>query len=570
MKAFRIPLLAASLSLLSLAAGCSGGDAADVGDGEEAVEGANGIALCAAVRGNGENIGAHFASLAHIVETYGTVGGMAGGSSGSITSFLYESILSNDAVNSCGKKACNKAERSARVALALKSIHGYGGVVATSDEAVAIRDVVSTVGKLKEEAAKAKALDAVGDAATLASRLTQVLSVPEIRGAVNPELFEMLRDVPHLAFNVGEIQTSIKTLGAFSVDHNRLFFRPGVLNWATLAELFGRVGSFYAGYAPASTEQMSSWLDACSTATTGKSWEEASQVAMPSGGTCGDAFSKMVVDYRAAVRAAAPGTLRSRLDDKVGAGPLHKLVSTAVLEGNAVKAYEAATRDYRAGKFPTGPIASFTPGDQWTFEDVRFGYWGGDAELARLAQARDASSDEKTRKASSLGSGATWREILQASPAEPGLSHFVKLADGRYSAGGWSDLAPVLALDAIGCKRVVYVTRQGDESGFATQIAQRLGMNEVKWKALYDLSNGESSYSRSVAKAAGVWCTNWNAFQIAQQRELAADAWSAPLELHALANDKPLRPYANTSRSLGLPGCTPGASGGATFPAEKQ
>ena len=54
------------------------------------------------------------------------------------------------------------------------------------------------------------------------------------------------------------------------------------------------------------------------------------------------------------------------------------------------------------------------------------------------------------------------------------------------SAGGWSDLAPTLVLKNMGCERVVYVTREGDESGFATKIAKNLGMDEAAWKALYE------------------------------------------------------------------------------------
>src|SRR5262245_49290039 len=124
MKLSRAWSLVGSLSLLAVAAGCSGGDASDADSQEGAVEQGY-VGLCAAVRGNGENIGAHFGSLAHIIETYGVIEGMAGGSSGSITTFLYESILSNDAVNTCGKKACDASQRSARVSLALKSIYGY-------------------------------------------------------------------------------------------------------------------------------------------------------------------------------------------------------------------------------------------------------------------------------------------------------------------------------------------------------------------------------------------------------------------------------------------------------------
>ena len=73
--------------------------------------------------------------------------------------------------------------------------------------------------------------------------------------------------------------------------------------------------------------------------------------AIPSGGTCGEAFEKLVTDYRAKAR-AAEGTHVSRLDERVGdASPLRKLVSTAVLEGDAV----ARTRR-RAPPTPSGEL----------------------------------------------------------------------------------------------------------------------------------------------------------------------------------------------------------------------
>ena len=149
---------------------------------------------------------------------------------------------------------------------------------------------------------------------------------------------------------------------------------------------------------------------------------------------------------------------------------------------------------------------------------------------------------------------------------EEGLAVDVKLADGRYSAGGWSDLAPVLALKNIGCKRVVYVQRQGDESVFAAQIAVQLGMSEAKWKALYDLSTQDSGYAVSVAKADAVWCTNWNAFTATQQAELAKDAYNAPFELRGISRRKQLREYARSSTTpLGIVGCSAGVRGTKTW-----
>jgi hypothetical protein len=549
----RLQGLVVAVASMALAA-CSAAPEDDTAAGQgELVEQSAAPQLCAAVRGNGESILTHFASLSQIVEHYGLVDGMAGGSSGSITTFTYESILKNPLMK----------RDPARIALALKSVQGYANAVGDSEEAVSIQGLAATVAKLKADY-EARGIDALGSAESVeaAKRLKEVLSIPEVRAIVNPEVFAMLADTQHLAFNVNEIKTSIAQLGAFSVDDNRLFFRSGVLGWPALAQLFGRVGDFYAGYGPADAAGMTAWLDACAAPTQGKPWSEAANVALPGGGTCGAALGALVKSYRTKLR-GAEGTFSSRIDERVGdpKSPLHKLVSTAVLEREAVTKYQAARARYVSGEFPTGNIP-FEP----AFSDVNFGYWGSDADLAKVEARAQKAEDLKSKKFSSLGN-ATWREILAASPAEPGLSRFVELADGRLSAGGWSDLAPSLVLKSIGCEHVVYVTREGDESGFATKIAKNAGMSESDWKNLYDLGNENSSYSRSVAAADGVWCTNWNAFGATQMSAMVLDAFDAPLETRpSFASARVLVPYARVTERTGKAGCTPGVSGGATFP----
>lgn len=555
-------LIAVACIALGACSTAASDDAAN--DQGEMVQASSTPKLCAAVRGNGESILTHFASLSRIVEHYGVVDGMAGGSSGSITTFTYESMLKHPAVHRCGASRCDADGEAARVALALKSVQGYADVVGDSDEAVSIKGLASTIGKIKADYA-AKGIDALGTADSIeaAKRIKEVLSVPEVRALVNPEVFTMLADVAHLSFNVGEIKTSILQLGAFSVDDNRLFFRAGVLNWPELASLFGRVGDFYAGYGPSDKAGMSSWLDACAESTRDKPWSQAANVAIQSGGgTCGSTFEALVKAYRTKAR-AAEGTYASRIDEPAGdpKSPLHKLVSTAVLERDAVTKYKAARARYVKGEIANGSIP-FDP----AFTDVNFGYWGSDADLAKVEENGERFDDLKTKKFTSLGN-APWRQILAASPAEPGLSRFVELADGRFSAGGWSDLAPALVLKNLGCEHVVYVTREGDESGFATKIAKNAGMSESDWKNLYDLSNPTSGYARSVAAADGVWCTNWNGFTDAQMTAEVLDAFDAPFETRAsFANVRVLHPYAGTTDRSGKAGCTPGVSAGAVFP----
>lgn len=550
------PLLLGALTAI----GC--GSSAEQGSADESAETAGqGLQMCAAVRGNGESILTHFASLSHVIEHYGVIDGMAGGSSGSITTFTYESILKNEAIRTCGGQKCSRDADAARVALAVKSVQGYADAVSDSDEVNSVKRLAATAQKIQADVAEKK-IDTVTDSAEAAKLLQDVLAVPELRAMINPEIFTMLEDGPLLQFNVQEIMASIKTLGAFSVPDNRLFFRTSVLAWPELANLFGRVGDFYAGYGPVDGTRMSAWLDACAEPTRDKAWVDAAQVPMASGGTCGSELTGMVTEYRAKIRSGAKGA-KSRLDERVGAAdsPLRKVISTAVLEGANIAKYKEARAKYRSGAYPTGAIPF-----ESSFDDMRFGYWGSDADLATVSENRSGFDDLKTKKMSKLGN-ATWREILAASPAEPGLSPFVELPDGRFSAGGWSDLAPVLVLKNLGCKQVIYIQRAGDESKFAAMIAQQTGMSEQNWKSLYDLSSADSSYSRSVASADGVWCTRWNDFEDSQMAAEVLDSYNSPLEARSTLLPSPIRrPYSALTERTDRVGCTPGKSGGATFP----
>ncbi len=80
----------------------------------------------------------------------------------------------------------------------------------------------------------------------------------------------------------------------------------------------------------------------------------------------------------------------------------------------------------------------------------------------------------------------------------------MELPSGDVSAGGWSDLHPTLVLANLGCEKIVYVTRTGDESGFAIGVAKLLGMNAADQDALYNLDE-DSAYSLSLAESSATW-----------------------------------------------------------------
>jgi hypothetical protein len=111
-------------------------------------------------------------------------------------------------------------------------------------------------------------------------------------------------------------------------------------------------------------------------------------------------------------------------------------------------------------------------------------------------------------------------------------------------------------LKNLGCKNVVYVTRQDPESHFATGVAAKLGMTSTDQWGLYDFSNPASAITVSLREADGVWCTNWDPFTVSQTDALAANAYSAPLQTTVPF----LQSYSGAVASVGKVGCTAGVA----------
>ena len=189
---------------------------------------------------------------------------------------------------------------------------------------------------------------------------------------------------------------------------------------------------------------------------------------------------------------------------------------------------------------------------------MSFGYWGQAADLTKVAANAEGYTDEKTARFRNLGQ-ATWRTALSMSPAEPGLSRAVAIDATQLSAGGWSDLHPVLVLRNLGCENVIYLTRRGGESGFAQGVAALLEMDATTGTALYDLS-AQSSFRTSLEEADGVWCTDWNSFSGTQIQEISLDGYTAPFETSDPAFTDAENAYENTTAQSIFPGCTPGVA----------
>lgn len=491
----------------------------------------SGAGVCAGIRGNGPRLWAHFTSLARIVEEFGPISGAAGGSSGSISVFLTESIHANRAVKICGGGACSALERRARIALMYKSLQGLqdAGLL---DSFSTLATVIAAV----QEGGVEQLLENDPEAGVAA--LLDVVTDPQLQQIINPELISLLLTSPDPVFHANDILDSLANAASFAVEDTTVFVRPGLINFNAFAELVDRVASFYIGYAPYDTAGTEQFLSECAVPSLGLDWPDVQ--GLPAGdSTCGEKFSQLFNDF---VNARTEDD-RSRLDDPIGRY-MRSLVTTSVLEGAAIDQFETALDAY----FAAQPVNLDV-----NFDDVRFGYWGRRGDLRRVENRLPQTfSDEKSARFTRLGQ-RPWREILTRSPAEPGLSRALSLPDGRISAGGWTDPVPAQVLRAMGCRTTVLVNRRDGIGGFTNDVAEQLGATQSDRDALFDLTDPNSGFTTALSDADGVWCTDWDAPDTFDVTGLSAEGYNAPLE----TNNADLMEYANASTNLSISGCTP-------------
>src|SRR5262249_55625801 len=154
-----------------------------------------------AIRGNGQAMLSHFAALARLAEHYGPADALAGGSSTSITMFVYESMLKNEALGECAEGACSAEDRALRLALLLKSMQGFIDAVGTNDGLLNNPALTAFVESIKELRAGGKSipqllsnpsdLSSVTEAATALARELDPAALERIGVLVNPELLAL-------------------------------------------------------------------------------------------------------------------------------------------------------------------------------------------------------------------------------------------------------------------------------------------------------------------------------------------------------------------------------------------
>jgi hypothetical protein len=496
---------------------------------------------CIALRGNGESEPAHWGALAKTVEQLGLPSKMAGGSSATISIMLMEAIASHPLIKDQPLQI--QKERSS---LLLKSLLGFFGAVEKTQSWGDLTKIYGIIQQTKDTAALVKTLAFLDS--NQVSEAYEVFKKGIDLGLLDPATLQSIKqafssaNVSRAKFLVSQLMDTVAVFGKFDAQtDDNLFFRAGIVNFTRAADTFGKIASFYAGQGsdPAQMDNWKNFMQTCAAGSVGLTWSELAG----KNPACVEIFGKLFQAYYADTK-AGPGFETHRIGAAFPVYPTTAVLTgtgvddgTADSKGTAVTEWEAASARYQQEMDPHfGAKFHLKHPD-----DIRFGYWGDPEGLQRIRSAI-GFADAKSRRFLALGS-ATWKQVLSVSPAEPGLSpmkEFTAENGTKYvSAGGWSDLQPVLVLKAAGCSDVVYLTRTGGDSIFGQGVAKRLfgferdwsklsSSDETKklnangdpsdmnslWSQLFNLANPNSSYARSLAAASAVLCTNWDAYAI--------------------------------------------------------
>jgi hypothetical protein len=501
--------------------------------------------VCVAIRGNGELIFAHFPALARMAEHFGPFEGVAGGSSGSISSFLTESMHMHPLLHTCSSGPCTREEAGARLALMYKSIDGFlvaAGKYLLHDTITALNDIVVAMGDHVDDLiAQEKEIEAWG------------LLLPELKDLgelINQEPLDLVKNSRNPKKHIREVWDSIKHSLSFNASNPMILVRPGMANFTGLAKDFGDLGNFFAGYGTFDTDAWQLYFNNCAMQGRGKNPDKVAAMPMPDSQTCGGFLQNMAQKWIKASLPLPEESTKNRIYDRIGEH-FRTLAITSVITGAAATEFKTAKANY------FNDATDWVPGVD--FDDIKAGYWGKNSDTQKVVVNPNSFPDLKTKKAMVLPH-SLWKDVLSISPAEPGLSRGLEIPDTSVvSAGGWADLAPVLALKNVGCEHVVYITRQGQESSFAQGVSKLLGSSEEQRQKLFDLGDPTSSFSLSLKEAAGVYCTDWDSYSVFSDPDgLVEDAWNAPFEVHDSSLVPVWGPVHGTTTHAGLPGCTPG------------
>lgn len=466
--------------------------------------------LCAAVRGNGGRIFAHFGTLARAHELYGALGAMSGGSSGSLVSFLTDAIYANPLAKRCGSLPCSKQEHAARLALMYKTLGTVLGVMTATGGGDA-----GSVPKVLTKEFEANGIDSLilQNPAAAVELFRATLTDPKVDKLINPDMLTVVDNATDKPVMVADLLKGIRGSTDFRLDSPLVFVRPGVVSVDSIVDVYGRIGSFYAMQGQGSDRhKMALFFKKCGTPGRGKPWEE---VAGLSAGrtTCGNLLLDMVNTFDEGQTAIAKTTYV----DLPTATALPMLVSVSYVGGQTAQMLKTARADYLAGR-----SLDWNP----DFADWRVLYTGRQKDLALLMENRHQYADLKSVR-TMVDVGMTWREILTRSISEPGTQAAIDLESSGFTAGGWVDGQPVRALRNMGCETIMALESLPTQI-YPSAIASLLGASAEETSALFSVDTAVSSHSINIAEADGVWCTDWS--KGGTPVELSTLGWNAQIE----------------------------------------
>jgi hypothetical protein len=405
---------------------------------------------CVAIRGNGENAPAHWTALSRMVEEKGMPVGAAGGSSATVSMFFLDSIAGNPAINA--EKDSEKKKQMQ--ALMLKSLPQFVATMAQADGLMGSYNFVTELAK-KKSALKASVDEVLAGAGQVSpEKFKRAFS--KYGPLVNPEMLEGLKKKPE--FFQAEAKEGLSVFGKFDAgSDDKLFFRPGIVDFKAFSMVLGNIADFYAGNTDDETKQaLSRYAQECAGEAAGEQWSKLSDEETG----CKKRFQGIVTNY------LKKGEFQNKaLFNEVGKN-ISALPTTSLVSGNGLDKYRELKAAYNKGE--NRDYKNFSVNFD---SDVHFGYWGKKEDLEKTDNGLEddrATGDYKAQKFKALGS-ANWFEVLAVSPAEPGLANMqampvnttrekvlaewdkptlerwkgLEYRPGVVSAGGWSDLAPV-------------------------------------------------------------------------------------------------------------------------------
>lgn len=530
---------------------------------------------CIALRGNGESEPAHWGALAQTFETYGAPAAMAGGSSASMTTFLWDSANLNPFLST------EKFQRGREMALLFKSLEGVTYHLYKKRKWGALVDWV----KQAQKDGRFDAIFALQNSSTLLTQLAAASTAindlktsgiffgPSVRAVakslMDPAISTDKEKQNRLNLQIDALKRTYAVMGKFDAKNDtQLFVRDGIVDFRALALRFGALGDYLAqrGASNEAKQTMKTFLTSCLQDSDGSTWLELVKKNASCQGHLVNAVDAFFDNYEF--------TQTNRIHDSVGSSS-HVLVTTSVVAERRPGLNDKISEDsaFRYRKIRQNYLSTLDPsiGGDVTVDpqDLFFGFWGQAQDLEAVQQSfantnNPLSHLDKSKRFLPLGK-ADWLQVLSLSPAEPGLSPALEFSsvglEPRYiSFGGWSDLHPIPVLKAMGCDSVVYVTRRGGDSLFGMGVVKRLlqfekpewalldsfekethksqllnnngsdEYRESKWHDLYNLKNPQSSFAGSLAAADAVVCTDWNAYDVKKDfPALVATSYHTPI-----------------------------------------